>query len=870
VTSTVTDGSGHHWPLLARITVAGTTAVTYTSPATGNYSLALPRNSAHTLDIDPLYPGYQQARQEIKTATAGITDNIRVPVATSTCTAPGYKYAYRGKTETFNPSTSLPTGWRATVTPSTATGWAVTVPGPFPDGNYTGGTGNFAWATGVHETASLYTPVTHLTGDPSPVLQFRWYYSGGNGDGTGGVSVDLSTDEGKTWRTIWQDQLGSGSYGTQVVLPLPQAVDKPQVQIRFRYADKTFAGNNGWQLDDIFLGNRACVPSIGGGLVVGTVTNASTGQGITGADVASTSTPQANGTAAQIPGDPGAGTGAYWLFSPLAGSQQFRATAYNYDTQTTSADVTANAVTPLNFSLAAGQLTAQPGSLSATEQLGASATSKLTLTNTGSTPVTLQLAEQPGSFTLTGRASAARSASTSAGWASLPSLPKKVSENLVVTDPATGDVYSFGGLNAQVNPVASSYVYQPGASGWTAVAKLPHPSNFVMGAFVNGKIYIVGGYAQGYETYPVWIYDPATNQWSAGATPPNGGALWGSATVLDGKIYTIGGDSADVDIYDPATNTWHATADYPLHGILFPACGGFNGEIYCAGGLDSDNNETPVSSAFAYNQATGSWSAITPLPIALGDSQHTAANGQLLLSGGIGPKGITSQGYSYTPGKGWTALPNLPHAVEAGGGGCGPGGFYIAGGTGKGYEHQAYAEVLPGYSDCGGSGNDVPWLSVSPSTATLQPGQSLTPTVTLNAADPSVSTVTQPGTYTAQINVEADTPHQLSVPVTMTVTPPKSWGEVTGTVTNASSGAPVHGVTVQICTLNDPATGTCGAGSQTYTVTTSADGSYGLWLDHRDSPVQILATASGYAPRGAIAKITARQVATVNIALRKT
>ena len=882
VSGAITDGSGHRWPLLARVSVAGTTAAAYTDPATGEYSLSLPENSVHTLDVDPVYPGYQQAQQEVKTATADITQNISVPVDASTCTAPGYKYTYRGTTQTFNASTSLPTGWTAASRPAPAPGWAITAPSSSSP-NYTGGTGNFAWSnhTAAAE-ASLYTPVTNLSNAAAPVLQFDGYYLGNNGDGTGGIYVDLSTDGGTTWRNIWEYASNTPMYGQRLTVPLPRAAGQSQVQIRFRYANRALAGGGGgWQLDNVFLGNRSCDPSISGGLVVGSVTDANTGQGIGGADVTSTSSPPVSGTTAQIPGDPAAGSGDYWLFSPQTGSQQFQATGYNYRPQTATARITANAVTPLNFSLAAGQLTAEPGSLSATQRLGVTKTTTVTLANTGTNPVSLNLGEQLGGFTTAGQ----NPASAQAAWTSLPDLPKPVSGNLAATDPATGDVYSVGGDNPSgTRDVATGYVYQPGASAWAPIPPMPAPDAYDVGAFVNGKLYVVGGDAQFYGA-PVWIYDPVTRHWSDGARGPNGGVYASGVAVLDGSIYTVGGyngHATNVEAYDPATNTWKAAASYP-QAILYPACGGLDGELYCAGGLNFASSLTGphavIRDAYVYNPATNTWSAISPLPEDLTESSYTTANGQLLTAGGFtenlrlpiggGRFSATSAAYSYTPGKGWATLPDLPVPTRAGGGGCGPGGFYVVGGQVKNHLTRS-AEVLPGYSDCGGNGHDVPWLSVTPSSATLQPGQRVTVTVTMNAADPSVTGVTQPGTYTAQINVDSNTPYQLSVPVTMTVQPPKSWGEVTGTVTDASTGSPISGATVQICTLYDKTTGSCGPGSQTYTLTTSADGTYGLWLSHSGSPVQILATASGYKPESQTAKITAGKTTTASFALSRT
>jgi hypothetical protein len=876
VTGTVTDGSGHHWPLLARISVAGTTAATYTDPATGKYLLALPANSTQTLDIDPVYPGYRQVVQKVTTTTTGLTRNISVPVDPATCTAPGYKYAYRGATQTFNASTSLPPGWTTTANPATAT-WEVVAPTSQP--NQTGGTGNFALSGDAHQTtSSLFTPVTNLSSDRSPVLRFRWDSPGVyvGSAGAGGLYVDLSTNGGSTWRTVWQDTQATTQYGTnKIVLPLPQAAGKPQVQIRFRWVNRIVAGfPGGWQLDNVFLGNRSCEASTSGGLVTGTVTDGNTGQGITGADVTNADSPQEGTATAPIPGDPVAGAGFYWMFSPLTGSQQFQAAAWNYGTRTATTEVTANAVTQQNFALTAGRVRVTPRTLAATEQLGGTTSQDLTLKNTGAAPVTLTLGGQPSTSPPSGSARDGAPTDSGPAWVSLPHYPLRILASAVVTDPTTGDVYSFGGMNNNGYPVKKAYMYQPGAASWTPLPNMPITGNArgieqLNGAYVNGKIYLIDGVNFPITSAPTYIYNIATGAWSQGSAIPNGPIWSAGAAVVNGKIYVVGGNhdtgaiENTVEVYNPATGTWSFAHNYPF-SVYGLSCAGLNRELYCAGGITGNG---PTTDTFAYNPGTDTWSSLPSMPKALFNSASTAANGQFLISGGYAANKAkrnpaTKLGYAYTPGQGWTELPQAPVALPYSGGSCG---FYRIGGGGP-FAASNKVWQLTGYDDCG-SGTPVPWLSVSPATATLQPGQSITATVTMNAGDPSV---TQPGTYTAQVNVESNTPYQLSIPVTMTVTPPPSWGEVTGTVTDASTGTPVSGATVQICTRYDTTTGNCGAGSQTHTLTTAADGSYGLWLDDSGSPVQVLVTANGYAPQAKTARFTAGKVTNVNITLTRT
>src|SRR5262249_31842845 len=145
------------------------------------------------------------------------------------------------------------------------------------------------------------------------------------------------------------------------------------------------------------------------------------------------------------------------------------------------------------------------------------------------------------------------------------------------------------------------------------------------------------------------------------------------------------------------------------------------------------------------------------------------------------------------------------------------------------------SEQLSGLTQCGVT--DVPWLDESPATATLQPGQSVTVTVTLAAT--TAATVTQPGAYTAQLGVEHDTPYSVSpVNVAMNVTPPSGWGKIAGTVTGVSCkgvSAPITGAQVQ-------------ANSKTYTFSLKTDrtGGYALWAPSASNPFTLIASRDGW------------------------
>jgi N-acetylneuraminic acid mutarotase len=431
-------------------------------------------------------------------------------------------------------------------------------------------------------------------------------------------------------------------------------------------------------------------------------------------------------------------------------------------------------------------------------------------------------------------------------------------DNAVATDPATGLVYSVGGSDGS-NVTTAGYVYNPGTEQWTALPPMQNAREASQAAFINGKLYVTGGW--GANDNPLGtteIYDPGSGTWSPAASMPipYAGA---SVAVLNGEMYVIGGCDAsncghnDVQVYDPASNSWSAAASYPTP-ISWEGCGEVNNEIYCAGG--TTNAAADTSNAYVYNPGTDSWSSIAPIPIDLWGMGYAAANGELLLSGGVtnGFSTVTNQGYAYNPSSGsWTALPNANNADYRGGSGCG---LYRVGGTTIGSAPQNSAEQLPGYTTCGTTA-DVPWMSESQTTFTLNPGQQATVTVTLNAGDASV---TQPGAYTTGLQVSDDTPYKTSpVSVTMNVTPPKTWGKITGTVAGlacAGTTGPLKGASVQI----DGATAS-------YTLKTDSKGQYEYWIDKSDNPLTVIAAQDGWESQTTPDKIKAGATISANFTL---
>jgi hypothetical protein len=194
--------------------------VAYTNPATGGYRVNLPQDASYTLSVTPLSPGYTTpAAQRIAVAERGL--RLTFPLApAATCTAPGYQAKFSGPVQHFD-TPQRPGGWKVRNVDLGYPGYAYT-PGwvfdnPGHRANRTGGTGNFAIVDSGHsgqhayQDTYLYTPVASLKGAHSPVVEFA---SDFEPTVNSSATVGLSTDGGKTWRTIWAN---SGVPGTALV-----------------------------------------------------------------------------------------------------------------------------------------------------------------------------------------------------------------------------------------------------------------------------------------------------------------------------------------------------------------------------------------------------------------------------------------------------------------------------------------------------------------------------------------------------------------------------------------------------------------------------------------------------------------------------
>ncbi|OLF11990.1 hypothetical protein BLA60_08115 [Actinophytocola xinjiangensis] len=879
VSGTVREGSDHGWPLYATIQAQDVPGgLTHTDPATGRYTLRLPVGAEYTVTVAGVHPGYTARTERVTVGERDLTRDVALPADPYACTAPGYRATDPDivHTQTFD-EPAAPAGWTVVDNLGEGQTWRFDDHRNF--GNRTGGDGLYAWVyssgfgQGASQDTALVSPVVDLSGTTTPAV---WFATDHNTSGRSTASVDVSADGGATWTTAWRN--GADARKQTVMVPIPQVAGESNVRIRFHY---TASFDVWWQVDDVRIGDRGCAVE-DGGLVVGHVRDRNTGAPLNGATVT-----YAGGTVttAPTPDDPDLDDGFYWLFD-RAGERELTATRERYQRQTRRVEVAADAVTPVELSPAAGRVTVLGGAVDTRTALGGRTTGTVTLRNDGTAPVRLDLTERHGDVqvaTADGNRTSAALTATTAGapvqrvpgrfspddvpvaaatvaagtspstpWTSIADYPIAIMDNALGYHD--GEVYSSGG-RSWTGVVRDTFVYDPEDGDWTRLADAPRPRQRPAAGFIGDRFYVAGGWVDGALRSDMDVYDPHTDTWSPGPPVPVARSASGTA-VFGGALYVVGGCGSscgtdEVHRFDPAAGTWTRLADYP-EDTSWLACGGIGTALYCAGGTAEEQD--PSRATYRYDVAGDRWTRVADLPLDLWGMSYAVADGRLLVSGGVTERGrvVTNEGFAYDPlTDSWSALPNATTALYRGGSGCG---FHRVGGLNLGGAASALAEVLPGFTQCDDR-DPVSWLSARPGAATLQPGESVTVTASLSAA------VTQPGRYVAALLVRNDTPYDTdTVPVSMTVDPPSSWGTLTGTVTGTAcdaTSAPLPGAVVRIT-----------AGGTGETLRTDAHGRYHRWLE-RANGVQLVVAKDGHLATAATVRVRAGQTTVADFALTR-
>ena len=241
-------------------------------------------------------------------------------------------------------------------------------------------------------------------------------------------------------------------------------------------------------------------------------------------------------------------------------------------------------------------------------------------------------------------------------WQGLAPIPE--ARHHTATAALGGRIYVTGGYGRQgfSRTLDSTWVFDPAAGAWSRGPAMPGVRAAHAMAALDGRLFVAGGIAL--DPQSVWSYDPTAGVWETGWAPLETLREHTSATVLDGKLYLLGGrwrrgNLAVGAVFDPATNAWTPLPDMPSErgGLTAAAVGG---RIHVTGGEELSGSLT-FDAHEVYDPLTGTWQVLPPLPTArhglasaaVGDTWYVI--GGATLAGGGTYRSLSTLVEAYTP-----------------------------------------------------------------------------------------------------------------------------------------------------------------------------------------------------------------------------
>ncbi|XP_060776418.1 kelch-like protein 38 isoform X1 [Neoarius graeffei] len=163
-------------------------------------------------------------------------------------------------------------------------------------------------------------------------------------------------------------------------------------------------------------------------------------------------------------------------------------------------------------------------------------------------------------------------------WESMAPMPEAVQHPAVAAHNQR--IYLFGGEDTMQNPVRMIQVYHIGRNLWCKMENRMVKNVCAPASVIDGKIYIIGGY-----TRRMVAYDIKANRFIKCKNLKER-RMHHSATVINNRLYVTGGrfinshddvqDSDSFDCYDPETDAWTSKGTLPFklfdHGSVPMVC----------------------------------------------------------------------------------------------------------------------------------------------------------------------------------------------------------------------------------------------------------------------------------------------------------
>ncbi|MBA3471521.1 MAG: hypothetical protein H0T53_17945, partial [Herpetosiphonaceae bacterium] len=233
-------------------------------------------------------------------------------------------------------------------------------------------------------------------------------------------------------------------------------------------------------------------------------------------------------------------------------------------------------------------------------------------------------------------------------WRSAAKAPIKRFEALGAA--LNGKLYVIGGFindAAQTSNVVEAY--DLASNTWQRLADMPEAISHAPVIVDGSTIYVLGGYVgdnPGPSSSRVWKFNTLTNSWSAGPDLP-GGRGGAGAALLGRNLHYFGGATRSAGLFDEIdranhyvlnldTGIWTSAADLPNPRNHMVAVS-LNGKIYALGGQYTYLEEsTSQGQVDVYDPTANTWSraANLPTPKSHMPASTLVVDGRIMMIGG--------------------------------------------------------------------------------------------------------------------------------------------------------------------------------------------------------------------------------------------
>lgn len=242
------------------------------------------------------------------------------------------------------------------------------------------------------------------------------------------------------------------------------------------------------------------------------------------------------------------------------------------------------------------------------------------------------------------------------------------------TNPLTASItITCTGANPVIVTVIQSAGEEPLINiEWTRKADLPADRGLLSpsASIMNGKIYVIGGNDLNGIVNNVEEYDPASDSWTTKS--PLLTQRWGhSSNVVDGKIYVMGGCEEgygnallSIEVYDPILDKWENAGNMQTARLGFGSCV-VNDKIYVVGGRTKEPSGDFLTSVEVYDPVAKTWETKSSLPQGRAYLTVTATSEFIYAISGVGSDDIFPKEnvykYDVSSDK-WSETASLPYA----------------------------------------------------------------------------------------------------------------------------------------------------------------------------------------------------------------